>query len=186
MQEVIAGKYTIEELVAQLTVKEMASMAVGKVSKKLESVVGMTSAAVPGAAGETSEILQNRGVICLAFADGPAGLRLTPHFRTDPNGKMRKGGEIYSDIVTPFEDSQPGDIDWNQYCTAIPIATMLANSWDIEMLEEMGKIVGSEMKRFGVHLWLAPGMNIHRNPLCGRNLEYIFEYFSEDPYLSGI
>ena len=50
------------------------------------------------------------------------------------------------------------------------------------MLEKIGKIVGSEMKRFGFHLWIAPGMNIHRNPLCGRNLEYI----SEEPYLSGI
>ena len=59
---------------------------------------------------------------------------------------------------------------------------MLANSWDMNILEEMGKIIGSEMKKFHVHLWLAPGMNIHRNPLCGRN----FEYFSEDPILSGL
>lgn len=151
MQDVIAGKYTVEELVAQLTVKEMANMAVGKVTKKVETVVGLACASVPGAAGEASCILENRVLISLVLADGPAGLRLMPHFRADKNGNMRKGGDIYSDIVTPFEDSQPDDIDWYQYCTAIPITTMHANSWDMEMLEEMGKIVGSEMKRFNVH-----------------------------------
>ena len=59
---------------------------------------------------------------------------------------------------------------------------MLANSWDKDLLEDMGKIIGSEMNKFHIHLWLAPGMNIHRNPLCGRN----YEYFSEDPVLSGL
>ncbi|KAK8842125.1 hypothetical protein M9Y10_026352 [Tritrichomonas musculus] len=182
MQEVIEGKYTVQELVAQLTVKEMASMCVGKVSAEFDSAIGQACALVPGAAGETSSILKERGVENLILADGPAGLRLTPHFRTDSNGKLRKGGETFGDLVTPIEPFQPGDIDWYQYCTAIPIATMLANSWDANMLEEMGKIVGCEMKKFHVHLWLAPGMNIHRNPLCGRN----FEYFSEDPVLSGL
>lgn len=182
MQEVIAGKYTVEELVAQLTVPEMASMAVGKIAKEVESAIGQASALVPGAAGETSAILENRGVNALVLADGPAGLRLTPHFRTDSKGVLRKGGMMIGDLVTEIEPAQPGDIDWYQYCTAIPIATMLANSWDMHMLEEMGKIIGSEMEKFHVHLWLAPGMNIHRNPLCGRN----FEYFSEDPVLSGL
>ena len=182
MQEVIAGQYTVQELVAQLTVKEMASMCVGKVSVEVESAIGQACALVPGAAGETSDILKERGVDNLILADGPAGLRLTPHFRTDSNGKLRKGGEVFGDLISPLEPAQPGDIDWYQYCTAIPIATMLANSWDTNMLEDMGKIIGSEMKKFHVHLWLAPGMNIHRNPLCGRN----FEYFSEDPVLSGL
>ena len=182
MQDIIEGKYTIEKMVAQLTVKEMASMAVGKVSTEIESAVGQACSLVPGAAGETSSILEKRGVINLIVADSPAGLRLTPHFRTDAKGNMRQGGEVLGDLITPIEEFQQGDIDYYQYCTAIPIATMLANSWDMNILEEMGKIIGSEMQKFNVHLWLAPGMSIHRNPLCGRN----FEYFSEDPLLSGI
>ena len=68
-----------------------------------------------------------------------------------------------------------------QYCTAIPIGTALAQSWNLAFAERCGDVVGDEMERFGVHLWLAPALNIHRDIRCGRN----FEYFSEDPLISG-
>ena len=144
MQEVIEGKYTIEEMAAQLTVKEMANLTVGKVSVEAEGAIGQACAKVPGGAGETSDILKNRGVDNVILADGPAGLRLTPHFRTDSKGNLRKGGEMLGDFVAEIEPYQPGDIDWYQYCTAIPIETMLANSWDMNLIEEMGKIIQSK------------------------------------------
>lgn len=185
LADVKAGNATIEELVAQLTVEEMAELTVG-IERRTDNgtqVVGNAANLVPGAAGETSSILlKDRGIFPLILADGPAGLRLQPHFKTTEDGEVLPGGEVFGMNRMPFpEDTPDTAIDHYQYCTAIPIATTLAQSWDMELLERMGEIVGKEMKQFQIHLWLAPGMNIHRNPLCGRN----FEYYSEDPLLSG-
>ena len=73
-------------------------------------------------------------------------------------------------------------VHYYQYCTAIPIGTALAQSWNMDLIQTAGSIVGEEMEQFHVHLWLAPAMNIQRNPLCGRN----FEYYSEDPLVAGM
>lgn len=117
----------------------------------------------------------------LVLADGPAGLRLTQTYyvkdgqpQPTPMAMNLEHGFFYDG---PVPEGEP----WHQFCTAVPVGTLLAQTWDLDLLREVGSLVGEEMEIFGVQLWLAPGMNIHRNPLCGRN----FEYFAEDPLLSG-
>ena len=184
-KDVLDGRYSLEEMVAQLSVEEMASLCVGTLRMgENKSIVGNASSLVPGAAGDTSSVLfESRGVRNLILADGPAGLRLQPHFKTTKDGKLLPGGEVMGEFTSPFDESanEENSIDYYQYCTAIPIGWALAQSWNEELLYEVGDMIGSEMEQFHVDLWLAPAMNIHRNPLCGRN----FEYYSEDPLVSG-
>lgn len=185
LADVKEGRAALEELAAQLTVEEMADLCVG-IERRTDNgtqVVGNAATLVPGAAGQTSShLFKERGIFPLILADGPAGLRLQPHFKATKEGKVLPGGEIFGMNHMPFPEDTPADaVDYYQFCTAIPIATTLAQSWDTAFLERMGEIVGREMKKYHIHLWLAPGMNIHRNPLCGRN----FEYYSEDPLISG-
>lgn len=191
MDDVRAGRATLEQLVAQLTVEEMAELCVGTARGGMgaDSVIGAASAACPGAAGDTtSRMIEERNIRNMILADGPAGLRLSRHFSVDKDGNLIKGTEDSSlaelDILAQ-KDKKPevpeDAVTYYQYCTAIPIATLLAQTWDLEAIEEAGDIVGEEMEELGVTLWLAPGMNIHRNPLCGRN----FEYYSEDPLVAG-
>ena len=183
MQDVLSGKHTAEELAAQLSVEELAKLCVGRFGD--QSTIGAAGDAVPGAAGQTIDSLwAERGIGSLVLADGPAGLRLTKHFRTDKDGKILSSGGFFAMFGGKEEAEEvPADaLDYYQFCTAIPIATMIAQSWDVDLARSLGRIVGREMAEYGVHSWLAPGMNIHRNPLCGRN----FEYYSEDPLLSGM
>lgn len=182
MQDVLDDKYTLDELVAQLTVEELAELCVGTERRDENSVIGSASYCVPGAAGDTSSVIkESRGAKNMILADGPAGLRLQPHFKTDKDGNILPGGEGFNGTFLPFKDVPEGAIDYYQYCTAIPIGWALAQSWNTDLVEEIGQVIGAEMKQFNVDLWLAPAMNIHRNPLCGRN----FEYYSEDPFLTG-
>ena len=182
--DVIAGRATVEELVAQLSVEDLAEYCVGTARMGDGGVLGGSSYTVPGAAGDTSSIHKaDRGIINMILADGPAGLRLTPVFKTDKEGNLLPGGSILGDMVEPFDPKYTDENSdtYYQYCTAIPIGWALAQSWNMPLLEQIGSMIGTEMEIFGVDLWLAPAMNIHRNPLCGRN----FEYYSEDPVVSG-
>lgn len=142
--------------------------------------IGMSAVTVPGAAGETTSAFTGEPwhLANMILADGPAGLRLMKYYQLDPQGRLYKMG-ILEKFFGP--QKRPEGTDYYQFCTRIPSGTLLAQTFDTKLMEDMGYLVAEEMERFHVTLWLAPGMNIHRNPLCGRN----FEYYSEDPLVSG-
>lgn len=157
------------------------------------SIIGNAGITVAGAAGETTGIFVEQGIPALIMADGPAGVRISPQYGKDENGVYSVGITLFEDLkdLVPMQlltflglnkpkEERHGTIH-DQYCTAIPIGTALAQSWSEEVCENCGSLVAEEMARFGVHIWLAPALNIHRFPLCGRN----FEYYSEDPVISG-
>ena len=190
LEDVVDGKADLSELVAQLSVEELADLCIGSARNNPEGspMIGPQSVLVPGAAGDTtSQLIESRKIPNMVLADGPAGLRLQKHFVADSEGNVIPGSGDdtltgFSGFGVPARADRPEDAeDYYQYCTAIPIATMLAQTWDMQKVEAAGDIAGSEMEEFNVTLWLAPGMNIQRNPLCGRN----FEYYSEDPLLAG-
>lgn len=170
----IAGKLSVEQLIRTC---------VGHWAHVEESQLGSAGVSVPGSAGETTDILIPEGVRPMVLADGPAGLRLKPYY-FEKDGTLLTGSveHCFENGYLAREEFNPGGTRCYQYCTAFPIGTLLAQTWDSELLKEVGRAVADEMHVFGVSLWLAPGMNIHRDPLCGRN----FEYFSEDPLVSGL
>ncbi|MDR0483335.1 MAG: glycoside hydrolase family 3 C-terminal domain-containing protein [Cellulomonadaceae bacterium] len=144
---------------------------------------------VPGAAAYTTSALIDRGVPNIALCDGPAGLRLVRHSVELKNGSIKPVDamfgfmEAFPRFVQRLFFASPQDGEpLYQFATAFPVGTALAQTWDPEMVERVGEAMGAEMTEYGVAFLLAPGMNIQRNPLCGRN----FEYFSEDPLLTGL
>lgn len=142
---------------------------------------------VPGAAGYTSSKFENMGIPAVNFCDGPQGLRLCPVSVRLKNTVRMVEPALQSFYTLPriirkiiFRKEKKGKMLY-QYTTCFPCGMNLAQSWNKKLAQKFGKALSLEMNEFGVNYWLAPGMNIMRNPLCGRN----FEYFSEDPLLSG-
>lgn len=199
-EEVRKGKKTTAEFVASLPEEELACLCIGAYKKAGESggtgVIGNAGMLVAGAAGETTHGLDHMGMEGLIMADGPAGLRLSTCYTLDGDGMAKAaaapfstGLEAYIEIpeakmlkeAMKKQIQDAGEEVYHQYATAIPVGTAIAQSWSEELCRACGHIVGREMELFGVNLWLAPGLNIQRSPLCGRN----FEYYSEDPVVSG-
>ena len=149
-------KDNIDEVIAAMTLEEKATLLVGSGwgSMTAGSMTASATALVPGAAGTTRSI-ERLGIPSTVLADGPAGLRISPRRDNDPN---------------------------TYFCTGFPVGTVMASMWDTERVQELTTAMGNEVLEYGADVLLAPGMNLHRNPLCGRN----FEYFSEDPYLTGM
>jgi len=148
----------IDDVVAAMTLEEKVNVIVGTgmdigSNEAPDAVVGATRNIVPGAAGTTYPI-KRLGIPAIVLADGPAGLRIDPKREGDTR---------------------------TYYCTHFPIGTLLACTWNTALVENVGRAIGEEVRDYGVDVILSPGMNIHRNPLNGRN----FEYYSEDPLVTG-
>ena len=185
----------IDPLIGQLSDEALCYLGIGAFDPKkgVMNVIGDASRSVAGAAGETAGCLKKKGIPSLIMADGPAGLRLSRQYTKDEKGAHSVGEAMIESqvelmpgpaafVMKLFSGRGKGQGEvFEQYCTAIPIGTALAQSWNPGFAECCGDIVGDEMERFGVHLWLAPALNIQRDIRCGRN----FEYFSEDPLISG-
>lgn len=170
------------DFVNTLTEEELIDLAAGDPGKAQGGNLGAAGISVPGSAGETHRCAVDKGLASIVLADGPAGLRLMKYYHVNEGSIVSMPFEFSLEGGLFYDDSRelPGE-RYYQYCTAIPVGTLLAQTWNQELIREVGAMIGTEMEHFGVTLWLAPGMNIHRNPLCGRN----FEYYSEDPYVSG-
>ena len=156
-QQLTLSADNVDEVLKAMTLEEKATLCVGysiaQATEQLNGVLGAHADLVPGAAGATRAI-PRLGIPSTVLADGPAGVRIRPTREGDPN---------------------------TYYATGFPVGTALACTWNQELVESVGHSIGNEVLEYGCDVLLAPGMNIHRSPLCGRN----FEDYSEDPLVAG-
>ena len=147
----------VDEILKAMTLEEKATLCVGYSHAQGDAgtngIIGQHTDMVPGAAGATRPIAR-LGIPATVLSDGPAGVRISPTRKNDNN---------------------------TYYATGFPVGTALACTWNAELVESVGTSIGNEVLEYGCDVLLAPGMNIHRSPLCGRN----FEYYSEDPFVAG-
>ena len=147
----------VDEVLKAMTLEEKAMLVVGGnrqiASTDNNGMIGGHAQRVRGAAG-TTQAISRLGIPSTVLTDGPAGVRINPRRDNDQN---------------------------TYFCTGFPVGTALACTWNTQLVEEVGKCIGNEVLEYGCDVLLAPGMNIHRSPLCGRN----FEYYSEDPIVTG-
>lgn len=171
------------QFVKNLKVKEMVDLVVG---------AGMffdnSKFVLPGAVGNTTSKLWDKGLANIAFCDGPAGIRLLKTSGINKKGKIKafdstlSSYEFLPKIVNKIMNANPKKYrPIYQFTTSFPVANALAQTWNKELMNRVGKAIQKEMEEYGCTYWLAPAINIQLNPLCGRN----FEYFSEEPILAG-
>ena len=164
LKDVYEGKIRMEDLVAQMSLEELAKLNCGSgwgVANEGSPIVGANSSTVPGAAGETLSYEKYK-IPNIVLADGPGGIRVK---------------QVYE--ATNVETNEKAN--YYQYCTAWPVGYVLAQSWDVELMKRVGRAFGVELEEMNITLLLGPSLNINRDPLCGRN----FEYFGEDPFVAG-
>ncbi|WP_130836574.1 beta-glucosidase [Lachnoclostridium sp. Marseille-P6806] len=199
-EAVYDAPYEVDERVKALSDEELACLQIGSFDPDARrfSVIGNGALHVAGAGGETTSQLAGRGISPLVMADGPAGVRVARQYYEDEKGAHDASGggmipESMLGLMNPFVkfiakkicgSSKPpkNAVIKEHAATMIPIGTAIAQSFNTELARAFGDLVGREMEMMGIHLWLAPALNIHRSILCGRN----FEYYSEDPLVSGL
>ena len=180
------------------TDRELATVCVGKHTEgQVSSFIGNAAARLAGGAGESADVVTEKGFGTILMADGPAGLRIATQYVETENGQegLDAGGldnyiALLPDYLQQLIHAQQAKREelmktypiLYHYASAIPIGTALAQAWNPKVPEACGDLVGKEMELFGANVWLAPALNIQRSPLCGRN----FEYYSEDPIVSGL
>ncbi|MDO5422404.1 MAG: glycoside hydrolase family 3 N-terminal domain-containing protein [Eubacteriales bacterium] len=195
-EEVLEGRVNLDAFVNSLKKEELACLCVGNIGEKEEGAIICMDGAnpqadarlpmAPGTCDTTRELYESRGIRNLHLSDGGSGLRLLPQYEVDSDGRLLTDGILSVRGVSrllegPVIQDPVHHTVYEQYTTGLPMATLLAQTWETDCWRMCGEIEAKEMQDFHVELWLAPSMNIHRNPLCGRN----FEYYSEDPYLTG-
>ncbi len=180
----------VDRLMAKLTLEDAAHLCIGGGMRMMGQGAEFMPPYImaPGSAGITTTELMGKGIPNVCCADGPAGLRIQRKSTETADGKIRMIDYQLS-IMKYFPEEMKKEITGDpttetmiyQFTTAFPVGMSLAQTFNMPLLEEVGYAVSEEMQQFGINYWLAPGMNIHRNPLCGRN----FEYYSEDPLVAG-
>lgn len=156
LKDVLAGRVTMQEFVASLSLEELAALCSG-VGGYAQAPSEYHVTLAVGAPGYTTSIMEeSKGIPATAYVDGPSGARLNREF-------------VYEDQT------------YYQYVTCIPAGSVYSQSWDENVIKLAGDIVGRECEQYGATYILEPGLNIVRDPLCGRN----YEYYSEDPSVCG-
>lgn len=173
----------VTDLLKKLSVEDQIKFCAG-----IGLLGGKTGFTLPGSVGNTTSEFWKLGIPNATFCDGPAGIRIQRRSTVNKKGTVKPvdgAMALYEYLPKFLQKLLFGNPDKEtmiyQYVTSFPVATAMAQTWNLPLAEEVGKAVSKEMTEYGVVFWLAPALNIIRNPLCGRN----YEYYSEDPFISG-